>query len=100
MCTACRICCAIRDACFLTIVAIGLMQVVLIGHSLAGLSCMLLMEQFPHKIGLVIHVAAVLAPNGVPLNESAVADLVLLQVYMIDSFFSQFNANHLLLTVR
>lgn len=51
-------------------------KVVLVGHSLAGLTCMLLMERFSHKIGLVIHVAAVLTPNGVSLNESKVTDLI------------------------
>ncbi|KAG0602080.1 hypothetical protein M758_11G158700 [Ceratodon purpureus] len=45
-------------------------KVVLIGHSLGGLSCLQFMETFSQKIGLVIFLSAVLTPSGSPMSDS------------------------------
>jgi pimeloyl-ACP methyl ester carboxylesterase len=52
-------------------------QVVLVGHSLGGLSCLQFLEAFPHKIGLVIFLAAVVTPSGSSMTDSGpLTDLV------------------------
>ncbi|KAG0557865.1 hypothetical protein KC19_11G162600 [Ceratodon purpureus] len=45
-------------------------KVVLIGHSLGGVSCLQFMESFSHKIGLAILVTAVLTPSGASVIDS------------------------------
>jgi predicted alpha/beta hydrolase family esterase len=45
-------------------------QVVLVAHSMGGLSMTHAMEEFPHKIVLAIGVAAVLLLNGDSLDDS------------------------------
>lgn len=40
-------------------------KVVMIGHSMGGLSCLQMAETFVHRIGLLIYDAAVLLPSGV-----------------------------------
>jgi len=55
-----------------------ILQVVVIGHSMGGLSCMQLTESFSHRIGLVIHVATVVTPNAVSVMDcSELSELVL-----------------------
>jgi len=71
------------------------MQVVLIGHSMGGLSCMLLTEQFSHKIGLVIYVAAILIPSGASVMGSGVLTEFVLQSLFLRSLL----AGHLLVMV-
>lgn len=47
-----------------------MVQVVLVAHSMAGLNSLLLMEQFSHKIGLAILIAATIVPNGKSLMDA------------------------------
>lgn len=55
-----------------------MVQVVLVAHSMAGLNSLQLMEQFSHKIGLAIFIAAVIVPNGKALMDAGkLTELVL-----------------------
>lgn len=45
------------------------LQVVLIGHSLAGLTNLQIMEHYPHKVGLAIAISSMVVPSGVKVTE-------------------------------
>lgn len=46
------------------------LQVVLVGHSMAGLANVMLMERFPHKIDLAVFVAALVVPSGIAFSHA------------------------------
>ena len=52
------------------------LQVVLVGHSMGGLSTLLAMERHSHKIGLAIFVAAVVTPSGKALADTPLHAMV------------------------
>jgi alpha-beta hydrolase superfamily lysophospholipase len=50
--------------------------VVLVAHSMGGLSLSLAMERYSHKIGLAIFVAAVVNASGKGLSDGPLYDMV------------------------
>ena len=74
------------------------MQVVLVGHSMAGFALAQIMERFSHKISFAVFIAAVLSSSGVPLtNDTPLYAIVRLTLTNSLEFSNKsiFGVNHL-----